>query len=119
VRWLVIQFLIPILIPNSSAASLIVSLLWEVIRFSVPPDVKTYAKNGSRTRFASWLSGQPALALVPVKGLKGLSFLAKNMDTSTSDAPQSQLTALLADNLRAGFKAMYTVVNDEARRLST
>jgi len=82
--------------------------------------VKTYAKEGAGTRFASWFSGQPALALVPVKGLKGLGVAqprAKNMGNTTSDPTQLQLTASLADNLKVGIKAMHTMVNDEARRL--
>jgi len=106
-------------IPNSSAASLIVSLLWEVICFFVPPHVRMYAKEGTGTRFASWLLGQPALALVPVEGLKGLGgaqLPAKNTGNSTSDPTQSQLTASLADSLKIGIKAMHTMANDEAGR---
>jgi len=96
-----------------SAASLIVSLLWDIICFSIPLDVKTYAKKGTGTRFASWLSVQPDLALVPVKGLKGLGIAqprAKNMGNTTSDPS-------LTDNLKVGIMAMHTVVNDDARRL--
>ena len=110
----------PSQLPNSSAASLIVSLLWEIICFFVPLDLKTYAKEGTGARFASWLLGQPVLALVPMKGLKGLSGAqppAKNMGDTTSDPTQSQFTASLADNLKIGIKAMHTMANDEARRL--
>ena len=106
--------------PNSSAASLTISLLWEIIYFFVPLHVKMYAKEGTGTRFASWLLGQPALALVPMKGLKGLSGAqppAKNTGNSSSDPAQSQLTASLADNLKIGIKAMHSMANDEARRL--
>jgi len=103
-----------------SAASLIVSLLWETICFFVPHHVKMYAEEGTGTRFASWLLGQPVLSLVPVKGLKGLSGAqppTKNAGNSTSDPTQSQLTVSLADNLKIGIKAMHSMANDEARRL--
>jgi len=64
--------------------------------------------------------GQPALALVPVKGLKGLSGAqppTKNMGNTTSDPTQSQISAPLADNLKIGIRAMHTMANDEAKRL--
>ena len=95
-----------------------VSLLWEITCYFTPLDVKTYAKEG--TRFASWLLDQPALALVSVKGLKGLSDAkppAKNMGSTTNDATRSQLTASLADALKVGIKAMHAMANDEARQL--
>jgi hypothetical protein len=107
------------LTPHRFAASLIVSLLWEIFVCSLPVDVNTCAEDKTDVRFGLRFAGQPFSIHVPVKVPQGLSGAQmNNTGNATREPAPSQPVASLPDDLKDGTRPMRTVVYDEARQLS-